>query len=116
MKMRLGIPNPHNKVCILKKSLYGLQQASRQWFQKLSSALAQQGYVQSNNDYSLFLKKVDGNITIIAVYVDDIFVTGSNMQEVQQLKTFLHKEFTIKDLGLLHYFLGVEVSNVSDLV
>jgi len=56
MKMPEGIPNPHNKVCKLAKSLYGLKQASRQWFAKLADFLTQQGYIQSKNDYSLFLK------------------------------------------------------------
>jgi len=69
MQMPKGIPNPKNKVCRLKKSLYGLKQASRQWFTKLKNTLLSLGYTQSKNDYSLFLNKTTTNITLIAVYV-----------------------------------------------
>lgn len=75
MKVPKGIPNPDNKVCRLVKSLYGLKQASRQWFHKLSFALQLQGFTQYKNDYSLFIKRKDGNLTIAAVYVDDILLT-----------------------------------------
>ena len=54
MIMLEGIPNPHNQVCILKKSLYGLKQASRQWHARLVSALQELNFIQSKNDYSLF--------------------------------------------------------------
>jgi len=110
MKMPDGIPNPYNKVGKLAKSLYGLKQASRQWFAKLADFLREQGYVQSKNDYSLFLKTFGLHLTIVVVYVDDILVTGSSMDEVTILKRHLHSSFGIKDLGTLHYFLGFEVS------
>lgn len=114
MKVPAGIPNPHNKVCKLLKFLCGLKQASRQWFAKLSSSLTQQGYMQSKCDYSLFLKKHNNHLTIVAIYVDDILVTGSDMNEVQAFKATLHDQFTIKDLGLMHYFLGIEATYVPD--
>lgn len=89
-------------MCRLLKSLYGLKQASRQWFATLAAALCNQGYTQSKNDYSLFLKHKGSHLTIVAVYVDDI----------HSLKSFLHNEFTIKDLGNLHYFLGIGITYV----
>jgi len=114
MKMPEGIPNPHHKVCKLQKSLYGLKQASRQWHSKLADFLKNQGYTQSKNDYSLFLHSSSQHLTIVAVYVDDIFVTGFDATAIQLLKHNPHAAIGIKDLGLLHYFLGFEISHVPD--
>ena len=110
MTVPQGVPNPSNKVYRLGKSLYGLKQASKQWFQKLSTTLLSLGYQQSKNDYSLFLNKSSTHITIIVVYVDDILRTGSNKVEIDHVKHHLDQCFGIKDLGSLHYFLGLEVS------
>lgn len=109
MNMPEGIPNPERKVCRLKKSIYGLKQASREWFAKLLHELKCQGYVQSKNDYSLFTKKSGNDITIAAIYVDDIIITGSDLVTITAFKEHLHKCFGIKDLGYLHFFLGFEV-------
>jgi len=114
MEAPKGIYNPAHKVCKLKKSLYGLKQASRQWFSKLSTTLLYLGYQQSKNDYSLFINKSSTDITIIAVYVDDIMLTGSNPTEIHHVKQHLHNLFGIKDLGKLHYFLGLEISYTND--
>ena len=114
MEVPKGIPNPSNKVCKLRKSLYGLKQASRQWFSKLTQTLLTLGYQQSKYDYSLFINKSSTDITIVAVYVDDIMVTGSNFSEVIHLKQHLNALFGIKDLGQLHYFLGLEVIHTAE--
>ena len=114
MKMPEGIPNPTNKVCKLQKSLYGLEQASRQWHAKLADFLKKQGYTQSKNDYSLFLKNSAQHLTIVAVYVDDILLIGSDPTVIQELKHNLNIAFGIKDLGFLHYFLGFEVIHHHD--
>ncbi|CAL1374490.1 unnamed protein product [Linum trigynum] len=99
-----------NKVCKLTKSLYGLKEASRQWFAKLSATLEELGYKKSNSDYSLFTKHENKNFTALLVYVDDIILTGNCFSEIQKVKQFLDDKFTIKDLGNLKYFLGMEVS------
>ena len=104
----LKVSNP-NQVCKLQKSLYGLKQASRQWYAKLSSALKEKGYQNSKNDYSLFYKKMGSFQTYVAVYVDDIMVTGNCTEEITSLKAFLDNTFKNKDLGLLNFFLGIEV-------
>jgi len=112
MTVPQGIPNPTNKVYRLRKSLYGLKQASRQRFQKLSSTLSSLGYQQSKHDYSLFINKSSTDIVLIAVYVDDILITGSNKLEIDHVKHHLDQCFGIKDLGTLHYFLGLEVTRL----
>lgn len=80
---------PH-LVCKLKKSLYGLKQASHQWFAKLHLELTHQGFAQSKNDYSLFIKRTSTSLTIAAIYVDDIILTGDDLGTITQLKAHLH--------------------------
>lgn len=70
------ITSQSNQVCKLKKSLYGLKHASRQWYAKLSSALRSRGYTQSLNNYSLFSKKHHDSVVFISVYIDNILFQG----------------------------------------
>ncbi|KAM7506655.1 hypothetical protein LguiA_017108 [Lonicera macranthoides] len=108
------VPVEHrNKVCKLKKSLYGLKQSPRAWFGRFTRSMRKFGYKQSNSDHTLFLKRCNGNITALIVYVDDMVVTGNDLQEREALKKYLSREFEMKDLGELKYFLGIEVSRSS---
>nr|XP_016443291.1 PREDICTED: uncharacterized mitochondrial protein AtMg00810-like [Nicotiana tabacum] len=67
------------------------------------------GYTYSLLDYSLFHKKKGSLVVFVAVYIDDVIVTGTHQEEIDSLKSFLHETFKIKILGRLHYFLGMEV-------
>ncbi|KAJ4767139.1 hypothetical protein LUZ62_077514 [Rhynchospora pubera] len=97
-----------NYVCELHKSLYGLKQAPRAWFQKLSTSLTSLGFSSSKYDPSLFVSHQNGITLLILVYVDDIIITGNNHTAVQSCISQLQQDFALKDLGPLHFFLGIE--------
>ena len=107
-----GFESNHSrhKVCKLRKSLYGLKQSPRAWLERFTKVLKLDDYSQFQADHTLFVKHLaNGRLTILIVYVDDIVVTG-NHEEICHLKYLLSKEFEIKDLGHLRYFLGMEVA------
>nr|GEV36128.1 putative ribonuclease H-like domain-containing protein [Tanacetum cinerariifolium] len=97
------------EVCLLKKSLYGLKQSPRAWFDRLTFAMKNHGFKQSNLDYTLFLKQRGNLITCLIIYIDDMIITGDDKEEITKLKKYLFTEFEMKDLGRLKYFLGIEV-------
>lgn len=101
------------RVCKLHKSIYGLKQASRQWFEKFSQFMLSMGFNQSKSDYSLFHKGQNENYVALLVYVDDIIITGSSSIEIAKPKLQLSHVFKLKDLGNLGYFLGLEVAKSS---
>ena len=111
-----GYEKAKGKVCKLNKSLYGLKQASRQWNKEFTQFLLRNGFSQSKQDYSLFTKgKMDSqSFLAILVYVDDVLITGENPTQINDLKNKIHEAFTIKDLGPIKYFFGIEVSRTID--
>lgn len=86
-------------VCKFNKSIYGLKQASRQWFTKLSNVLLSMGFVQSKADYTLFTYHQAASIILLLVYVDEIILYGNDLQSMNDLKLFLGTQFKLKDLG-----------------
>ncbi|PWA96217.1 hypothetical protein CTI12_AA041970 [Artemisia annua] len=99
------LPNP---VCKLKKSLYGLKQANRQWFSKLTTFLLNHGFIQSFADTSLLTYTKGNDFLALVIYVDDILLTGNNSTLINHFKHQLDITFSIKDLGQLNYYLGIE--------
>ena len=106
----LGSKGECKQVCKLTKSLYWVKQASRQWFAKLSSTIIQQGFIQSKFDYYVLTKVEKFSIIILLVYMDDILIASINVTVVDDFKKFLDNKFQLKDLGILQYFLGLDVA------
>ena len=93
----------------LKKALYGLKQAPRAWYLKLHSCLLSLGFFKSVFEQSLYLKRSDGEMLIVGVYVDDLIVAGSRSDVIETFKTQMAQEFDMSNLGLLSSYLGLEV-------
>ena len=92
------------RVCKLQRSLYGLKQASKYWYARLSSFLISHGYKQCASDYYLFLKHGSKTIIALLVYVDDIVLSSNDLAEIQHITHLLDNGFKIKDLGDLRFF------------
>jgi hypothetical protein len=100
--------------CRLDKALYGLKQAPRAWYSHLSDKLQSMGFLPSQADVSLFHYR-NGSITMfLLVYIDDIIVASSSPTAVTTLLCDLKDDFALKDLGPLHYFLGIKVHRTTD--
>ncbi|KAE8684911.1 Actin-depolymerizing factor 1 [Hibiscus syriacus] len=98
-----------NLVCRLKKSLYGLKQAPRQWYKKFDSFMSSSGFTRCQADHCCYIKRFDNSFIILLLYVDDMLVAGSNMQEIINLKQKLSKQFAMKDLGAAKQILGMRI-------
>ncbi|KAG7547402.1 GAG-pre-integrase domain [Arabidopsis suecica] len=110
MKQPTGFIDPPRPdyVCHLHKSLYGLKQSPRAWFDKFSSFLLEFGFFCSQSDPSLFVYIKNKDIILLLLYVDDMAITGNNSTALSNLLEALNKQFRMKDMGKLHYFLGIQ--------
>ncbi|XP_055960787.1 uncharacterized mitochondrial protein AtMg00810-like [Mercurialis annua] len=99
-----------NYVCKLQRALYGLKQAPRAWFDRLSKFLLSCGFFCSLADPSLFICHSDRGILVLLLYVDDMLLTGSSEALVTSFVQTLSHEFSMKDLGPVHHFLGIVIT------
>ena len=103
------------KVCKLRKALYRLKQSPRVWFGRFSQAMKTLDDQQCNGEHTLLFKHASqGLITILIFYVDNIIITVSNAKEIKYLEQHLTKNFDVKQLGPLQYFLGIEFARSSE--
>eukprot|EP00253_Pinus_taeda_P022758 PITA_22758 len=98
-----------HKVCKLKKTLYGLKQAPRAWYSRIDSYLLENGFDKCEREPTIYIKEKDGKILIVVLYVDDVIFTGNDDYLIQNFKAVIKEEFEMTDMGLLRYFLGIEV-------
>ena len=97
------------KVCCVWKSLYELKQSPRAWLGKFSQVVEKFGLQKSKSYHFVFYRNSNSGIILLVVYVVDTVITGSDSTRISSLKSFLHGQFHTKDLGMVRYFLGVEV-------
>jgi hypothetical protein len=96
-------------VCLLDKSLYGLKQAPRAWYERFATHLRSLGFVAGKSDTSLFVLRRGHDTAYLLLYVDDVVLTASSAPLLRAIIDQLLAEFSMKDLGPLHYFLGIRV-------
>jgi hypothetical protein len=102
------IHGKESHVCRLKKALYGLKHVPQASYVRIDGYLMSLGFRKSVVDANLYYKVVDGESLILILYIDDLFITEAE-HLVAWYKHELASEFDMKDLGMMHYFLGLEV-------
>lgn len=104
-----SIKGKEDKVYLLRKALYGLKQAPRAWYSKIDTHLLSLGFKKSLSESTLYIRREDADLTIVSLYVDDLLVTGSNLDLIILFKTEMMEVFEMTDLGEMFYFLGMEI-------
>ena len=108
------VDGSEEKVYKLKKALYGLKQAPRAWNYKLNKILLSLKFERCLKEPSVYRRTSGGELLVVAVYVDDLFVTGTNLKQIEEFKVEMAMKFEMSDLGRLTYYLGIEVSQHID--
>lgn len=103
-----AVKGQEHLVCKLKRSLHGLKQSPRCWNSTLDARLKELGFIQTDSDPCIY-RASKGEMFLIAVYVDDIILATKSDSRLEEVKKKLDEHFEIKDMGQLHYFLGVNV-------
>ncbi|CAB3978840.1 Hypothetical predicted protein [Paramuricea clavata] len=104
-------------VCKLNKSIYGLKQAAKNWYEALTSLLLKKGFKRSCNDYCLFVRKEEnGTFSYVLVWVDDIVVAGATEEAINVIKSMLNENFKMDDRGDLNWFLGMQILRSHDKI
>ena len=103
------------KVCKLVKFLNGLKQAPKQWHKKFDQVVLSYGFQINNIDKCVYVKQFDDSeYVILCLYVEDILIFGSNMQFINDVKSFLSRNFDMKDLGPVNVILGIMLIKKND--
>ena len=103
-----------NVVCKLRKAIYGLRQAGRQWYAKIDSTLREIGLIPTHSDPCVYVDNAVREPTDLLLYVDDIVIASRNTARVREIKNKLKSKFLVKDMGAVSYCLGIEVRQTRD--
>jgi hypothetical protein len=96
-------------VCKLEKSLYGLKQSPRMWYQKFDAYMLGLGFTRSKEDHCVYFKLICNHLIYLFLYVDDMFLIGNNKEIIQDVRTQLSSKFDMKHLGATNFILGMEI-------
>jgi hypothetical protein len=99
-------------VCKMKKTLYGLKQSPRMWYQKFDTCMLGLGFTRSKEDHCVYFKLIGDDLIYLVLYVDDMLLIGNNKEIIQDVKTQLSSKFDMKDLGVSNFILGMEIKRV----
>ncbi|GJU75270.1 retrotransposon protein, putative, ty1-copia subclass [Tanacetum coccineum] len=102
-------PKYPDHVCKLKRSIYGLKQASRQWNKRFDDEIKKFGFTQNPDEPCVYQKASGSYVAILILYVDDILLMGNNIPMLQDVKSYLGRSFAMKDLGDAAYILGIKI-------
>jgi hypothetical protein len=114
-KQPTGFEDPAHPddVCLLSRSLYGLRQAPRAWFNCFVEHAVSIGFKQSRTDSSLFVYRNGNAMAYLLLYVDDMILSASSMELLRHFISSLQSAFAVKDMGPVHYFLGIDVKRTN---
>jgi len=101
-------------VCKLKRSLYGLNQSPRIWYQKFDTCILSLGFVRSKANHYIYSKEEGVNFIYVSLYVDDILLIGNNMDTIKEVKKQLSSKFDMKDIGVAKFIMGMEIKRDRD--
>ncbi|GKC33212.1 retrotransposon protein, putative, ty1-copia subclass, partial [Tanacetum coccineum] len=102
-------PKYPNRVCKIKRSIYGLKQASRQWNKRFDDEIKKFRFNQKRDEPCVYVKANGSYVTFLVLYVDDILITGNNISMLQDVKSYFGRCFAMKDLGEAAYILGIKI-------
>ena len=116
MEQPEGFTEGNDKVCLLQRSVYGLKQAGRDWYQTLSSFLEETGFIRSKNDFCLFTSSVGDELCYVLLWVDDIIIGCKSKGRINKLRDDFNQRFRLDDRGPLAWFLGMIIKQQSGAV
>ena len=111
MQLPPGVSAPPDHVCRLYCAIYVLKQALCAWFERFRQSLLSTDYTESFVDYVIFYHASPRDIAQILLYIDDMIIIRSDPATITSLKQYLQSQFEMKDINLLHYFLGIVVDS-----
>ena len=103
------VQGQENLVCKLRKSLYDLKQASRQWYKKFDIFMHRVGFKRCETDHCYYVKSFDNSYIILLLYVNDMLIVRSSIKEINNLNKQLSKQFAMKDLGTTKQIFGMRI-------